>query len=372
MGRLKFLILIFLLIIVAGTIFGLLYTRVWNPSWNPFGLGYEEKSLINYQRYSNEKFDFEVNYPQDWTVKEQKISSSKKRRGAIYEVKFESPELKELGRAYIATRIVIYNNLNDLPLEQWINRYFESVNYQPIQEQKLKTSNSNIEAIEVIAQLIGKLKYVFFSKDKLIYEVEFLYPIENQPYSQQANMIFDRFLDSLIIGKAKLEELKESDLISTILYTEGPLSFLYPQYWIKVSNRVIDKSLEMQGEENAKSILYLIHPKEKVLFTVTQEKFSPQKISFREYIKNDIEKAKKEGIRIENLEVKSDEATAEIYFKDNEGKEVYSRSLAKLYDLSWDESRVYSISVSMDPTLRSRYKDFTERIMASFKVSQIK
>ena len=37
MSRLKFLILIFL-IIVAGTIFWLLYTRVWNPSWNPFSL----------------------------------------------------------------------------------------------------------------------------------------------------------------------------------------------------------------------------------------------------------------------------------------------------------------------------------------------
>jgi len=342
--------------------------------WFPFSVSDKEMTLITYQKYSNEKFNFELNYPQNWTVEEQELSSSKKKIGGIYEVKFQSPKLKKSGDiigTYITTEISIYDNLDSLSLDQWINQYFETTYYYPIQKQKLKTTDKNIEGIEVIAQYIGKLKFVFFSKNELIYKVKFLYPIENQPYSEQANEIFDQFLNSLIIEKAQLEELKESDLTSTILYTESPLSFLYPQYWIKVPLQEINKFLEEQ-EKQAECIFYLIHPKERIIFAITKESFSPQKISFQEHIEDDIEKTVKESpdMRIENLEIKSDEAIGKIYFKDDEDKEVYSEFISKVYDLNWDESIIYSINLSMYLELKEKYEDFVERVLTSFEVSR--
>ena len=346
----------------------------YNQGWYPFFVSDKEMTLTTYQKYSNEKFNFELNYPQNWTVEEQELSSSKKKIGGIYEVRFQSPKLKKLGDpvgAYITTEISIYDNLDSLSLDQWINQYFETTYYYPIQKQKLKTTDKNIEGIEVIAQYIGKLKFVFFSKNELIYKVKFLYPIENQRYSEQANEIFDQFLNSLIIEKAQLEELKESDLTSIILYTESPLSFLYPQYWIKVPPQEINKFLEEQ-EERAECIFYLIHPKERIIFAITKESFSPQKISFQEYIKDDIEKTINESpdMRIENLEIKSDEAMGEIYFKDDEDEEIYSKFIVKVYDLNWDESIIYSINLSMYLELKEKYEDFVGRVLTSFEISR--
>jgi hypothetical protein len=186
-------LVVLLLVVVVG---GVIIWQMW-PKKETFPpiLTSPTNETTNWNTYRNERYGFEIKYPEDWGFRESKVEKPKDFYRK-YSVSFESLDIDETG-AWLSMSIDIADNSEGLSPQNWFRERNERWRVQSIIQSEDEIIVAGVNAVKIIVeQWFFDRENVCLTRDNLIYVFESGCPIEGQDCSSKNSAIFSQMLST--------------------------------------------------------------------------------------------------------------------------------------------------------------------------------